>query len=81
MPVADRAQIAAVSHYSHEPTTTSAGPPGLRPPCTCETAEEVIALRPDLALASSFTAAATRSVLQRLHIPCEFFGLPNLRRL
>ena len=75
--VADRAQVAAVSHYTHKPETSSSGEAGLTYPFTYESAEEVIALRPDLVLSSTYTAAATRSALTRLHIRTELFGLPN----
>jgi iron complex transport system substrate-binding protein len=75
--LADRAQIAAVSHYTHDPQTTSAGAAGLTLPYTHETAEEIIALRPDLVLAARHSAAATRAALDRLHIRTEQFSLVN----
>ncbi len=48
--VADRAQVAAISHYSHNMSSSSIGPAALSYPFTYESAEEVLALRPDLVL-------------------------------
>lgn len=75
--VADRAQIAALSHYSHDPSATSAGALGLSLPITYESAEEIVALRPDLVLAAGHSGPATRAALQTLNIPVETFGVPN----
>jgi iron complex transport system substrate-binding protein len=55
-------RIAAISHYSHDPASTSLTLSVARHfPATGGTAEEVIALRPELVLTSSFTPAATRA--------------------
>ncbi|TPG38620.1 ABC transporter substrate-binding protein [Sphingomonas koreensis] len=61
---ADR--IAAISHYSQEPAATSI-PIALakRFRATSGTAEEVIALHPDLVVTSSFTPRATRDAYAR----------------
>jgi iron complex transport system substrate-binding protein len=75
--VADRAQIAALSHYSREPTATSIGDLGRSFPITYESAEEIIALSPDLVLAAGHTGLATRAALKRLDIRIETFGLPS----
>lgn len=75
--VANRAQIAAVSHYTHDPSSSSAGPDGLTLPFTFESAEEVVALRPDLVLTAQHTSLATRALLDRLAIRTEFFSLPD----
>jgi iron complex transport system substrate-binding protein len=75
--VADRAQIAAVSHYTHDPSSTSSGALGLTLPFTHETAEEVVALRPDLVLTARHSAPATRAALERMGVRTELFGLPN----
>ncbi len=58
-------RIAAISRYSHDPAATSM-PLGLarRLRATGGTAEEVIALHPDLVVTSSFTPAATRAAYQ-----------------
>jgi len=75
--VADRAQIAAVSHYSHDPQSSSSGALGLAFPFTYGSAEEVVALRPDLVLVTVFASSATRTALARLGVPFQMFGLPN----
>ncbi len=75
--VADRAQITALSPYSHEPTATSLGDLGRTFPITYESAEEIVALRPDLVLAAGHSGPATRAALSKLAIRVETFGLPN----
>jgi iron complex transport system substrate-binding protein len=75
--VADRAQIAAISHYSHEPTSSSLGALGQTFPFTYESAEEVLALRPDLVLTGRHSSPATRAALKRLSINAELFDVPN----
>jgi len=75
--VADRDQIAAVSRYSHEPSSSSLGPGGAAWPFTWGTAEEIVALRPDLVLADPYASPATRAALKRLGVRAELFGLPN----
>ena len=61
-----RERIAAISHYSQEADATSI-PLSLarRFRSTAGTAEEVIALHPDLVVTSSFTPAATRDAYAR----------------
>jgi iron complex transport system substrate-binding protein len=67
-------RIAAISHYSRDPRSSSMSVAlARRFPATTGTAEEVIALRPALVLASSFTAPATRAAYQRLGIPTVAF--------
>lgn len=72
-----RERIAAVSHYSHDPRAASApltmtrGIPGIG-----DTAEEVIALRPDLVLAGAHLSPATRSALTRAGLRLVTFGVP-----
>jgi iron complex transport system substrate-binding protein len=76
--VADPAQVAALSHWSREPISSSVGAAeAARFPFTYETAEEIIALKPDLVLASRHTALATRNALTGLGIPMAFFGTPS----
>jgi iron complex transport system substrate-binding protein len=75
--VADRAQIAALSHWSHDPRTSSIGTLGVSFPYTYETAEEIVALLPDLVLSGRHTSAATRAALARLGVHAELFGTPN----
>ncbi len=75
--VADRGQVAAISHWSHDPAATSL-PLALarRFPAQGGTAEEVIALKPDLVLISTFTPLATRAALERLKVRTVSVGLP-----
>ena len=75
--VADRAQIAAISHYSHDPSSSSIGPSARSYPFTYESAEEVLALRPDLVLTGRHSSPATRAALKRLGVPAELFSVPN----
>jgi len=78
MQVADPAQIAAVSHYSHDPRATSVPLDWARRfPATSGTAEEVVALRPDLVVASGHVAPATVAALTRMHIRLAQFALPD----
>lgn len=74
--VADRSQIAAISHYSREPLATSIGDLGRTFPITYESAEEIVALKPDLVLAAGHSGPATRSALRQLAIRVETFGVP-----
>lgn len=75
--VADRSQIAAVSHYSHDPSSSSIGPAGATYPFTYESAEEVLALRPDLVLTGRHSSPATRAALERLGVRTELFAVPD----
>lgn len=75
--VADPGQIAAVSHYSQDPKSSTVAHLARKFPYTYATAEEVLMLRPDLVLASVHTAPATRSALERMNIPVAAFGVPS----
>ena len=75
--VADRRQIAALSHYSRDPGSSSIADIALGFPFTYEGAEEVVALNPDLLLTGSHNSIATRFALERMHIRAEEFGVPN----
>ncbi|MBA4793002.1 MAG: ABC transporter substrate-binding protein [Phenylobacterium sp.] len=75
--VADRGQITAISHYSHDPGATSIGPSARAFPAVYGSAEEVVALRPDLVLAARYGAPATRAALARLGVRLEVFTLPG----
>lgn len=77
MHVADRGQIAAVSHFSHDPQTSAISHLARQFPATYETAEEVLLLKPDLVLASLHTAPATRRALEKMNIPVKLFEVPN----
>jgi iron complex transport system substrate-binding protein len=74
--VADRAQIAALSHYARDPMASSIPEIAKTLPYTNETAEEVILTRPDLVLTSRHSGLATRNALHRLGIAIELFDVP-----
>lgn len=72
------ARIAAISRYSQDPAATSI-PLALanRLRATGGTAEEVIALRPSLVLASSFTQPATREAYARAGLNAVYLDSPT----
>jgi len=75
--VADRSQVAALSHYARDPQASSIAEVAKSYPQTFESAEEVMMLRPDLVLASRHSAPATREALTRLGVVYEPFSVPN----
>ncbi len=75
--VAGPGQIAALSHYSRDMSSSSVGAAALKFPFVYESAEEVIARSPDLVLASRHSSLATRNALGRLGIPVLLFSTPN----
>ena len=76
--VADRGQIAAISSYSQDPRATSMDLRLARSfRATGGTAEEVVALHPDVVIASSFLPVATRSAFARLGLRVETLGIAN----
>lgn len=75
--LADRRQIAALSHYARDPDGSTIAALANTLPFTWESAEEVISLRPDLVLASRHSAPATRNALQRLGVQTERFSTPK----
>lgn len=78
MEVADPEQIAAISHYSHDPRATSI-PIGqaLSFPAVSGDAEDVIAADPDLVIAGPHVALQTIDALKRLGIPMMSVPVPN----
>lgn len=76
--LAEPAQILGISHYSQDPRATSI-PLSIarRYRITSGTAEEVVALAPDMVLAGEHVAPSTIHMLQRLHIPIMKFGVPT----
>lgn len=70
-------QVLALSHYSRDPGSSSI-PAAIaaRYGVTGGTAEEVIALGPDLVLASTFLPQPTRTALERAGLRVETFGSP-----
>lgn len=71
-------QVLALSHYSRDPGSSSI-PQDIAAhfAITGGTAEEVIALAPELVLASSFIAPATRSAIEAAGLRVETFGSPT----
>ena len=78
MQVADAGQIAAISHYSQDPRATSI-PLALarRFTVTSGTAEEVVALAPDMVLSGPHVAPATIAALRRMGIALHQYPVPN----
>lgn len=75
--VADPGQIAAISHWSHDPAGSSV-PLDLarRFPAHGGTAEAVIARRPDLLFITPYTPMATREAFRRLGFRMVSLGVP-----
>lgn len=69
--------ITALSHYSRDPARSTIAALAQKLPITYETAEEVVALEPDLVLASRHSAIATRNALRRVGIRFELFEVPD----
>lgn len=70
-------RIAALSHYARDPQRSTIADKARHLPITYETAEEVVALRPDLVLTSRHSAPATRNALKRVGIRFELFDVPG----
>lgn len=70
-------RIAALSHYARDPQRSTISEAARHLPITYETAEEIVALRPDLVLTSRHSAIATRNALKRVGIRFELFGVPD----
>lgn len=76
--VADKSQIKAISHYSHEKSASSVDlEQAAQFPTTFDTAEEVINFKPDLVIAGSHVALPTVAALERLKIPIVNLGVPQ----
>jgi len=71
-------QVLALSHYSRDPGTSSI-PAGVaaRYGVTGGTAEEVIAARPDIVLASIYLPQPTKAALERAGLRVATFGSPT----
>lgn len=75
--VADPAHIAGISHYSQDPRATSVRLDWARRfPVVSGTAEDVVALRPDLVISGPHVAPQTSAALERLGIPLLKVGVP-----
>lgn len=76
--IAPHTNIAGISHYSQDPSATSVPLAwAKRYPVIGDTAEAVVALRPDLIITSIHTARATRLALERLGVPMLLLGVPG----
>lgn len=75
--VAAPGQLLAISHYSHDPSSSSMDPEtAARFAETSGTVEEVAALEPDVVVASTFTPAATAQGLRDLGIAVRLEPMP-----
>lgn len=71
-------QILAISHYSHQPGGSRIERAvAQRFASNSGTAEEIIALQPDIVLASVFLAPATKAALERAGLRIETFDSPR----
>ncbi len=78
MEVAEPAQIAAISHYSHDPRATSVPLQwAKRYPAVSGAAEDVIAAEPDLVIAGPHVSIQTIAALKRLGIPLMQVAVPE----
>lgn len=78
MQVADAEQIAAISHYSKDMRATSiTASQAARFAATSGTAEEIVALAPDLVLSGPHVEPATIAALRRLRIPLLQVSVPD----
>jgi iron complex transport system substrate-binding protein len=76
--VADNSQIQALSHYSQDPRSSSILPNvASQFAVTGGTAEEVVALGPDIVLAGAFIQPATRQSFADLGLQVETFGIAS----
>jgi iron complex transport system substrate-binding protein len=72
-----REHILALSQYSRDPWRSTIAAIARDLPYTNETAEEVVALKPDLVITSRHSAIATRNALERVGVRFELFGVPQ----
>jgi iron complex transport system substrate-binding protein len=70
-------RLQAVSHYSRDPWRSTIASLAQTLPITYETAEEIVALQPDLVLTGRHSAIATRNALRRVGIRFEVFDVPQ----
>jgi iron complex transport system substrate-binding protein len=62
-------RIASVTYYSRDPGNSYQWPQAAKVPVNWGTVEEVLAEKPDLVLAGTYTTPAARAVLKNLHWP------------
>ncbi len=69
-------KLFAVSHYSHDPAASSIDmATAHRWRATSGTVEEIVALKPDLVVASTFLPPATAQALERMDLPVARVGI------
>src|SRR6202047_1717644 len=62
-------RIASVTYYSRDASNSYQWPQAAKVPVNSGTVEEVLAEKPDLVLAGTYTTPAARSLLKKLHLP------------
>jgi iron complex transport system substrate-binding protein len=78
MHVANPSQIAGISHYSQDPRATSIPlAQALRFKATSGTAEEVVALAPDVVMSGPHVAPSTVAALKRMRIRLVQYPVPD----
>lgn len=76
--VADPDQILSISHYSHDPRASSVDVRITRRyPANSETAEEVVALRPDMVLLGPHVAPATQTMIRSVGVRVVTLAVPE----
>lgn len=75
--VADREQIAALSHFALDRDSSTIADIAKDFPTTHESAEEVMSFNPDLVMTSRHSSLATRNALNRVNIRTELFTEPQ----
>lgn len=70
-------RLLAISYYSRDPWRSTISSVANRLPITYETAEEIVALQPDLVLTGKHSAIATRNALRRVGIRFEVYDVPQ----
>src|ERR1700675_2502013 len=62
-------RIASVTYYSRDPSNSYQWPQAAKVPVNSGTVEEILAEKPDLVLAGTYTTPAARSLLKEMHLP------------
>lgn len=75
--VADRGQIAAISHYARDANTSSIAQLARTLPITYGSAEEIVALRPDLVITGRHSSVPTRNALEQMGIRAVMLEVPE----
>jgi iron complex transport system substrate-binding protein len=75
--IADRSQIAAVSHFSRDEYSSTIAEVARTLPFTYGTAEEVLGLNADLVILGRYGSLTTRDALDRLEVPVVRFPVPE----